>query len=72
LNRSNLKIEKIFIGNDHQSVRIKISGIKPTDVMTVRYKVRDINNITLEGKVQNTIHALGTRKAEDSNLLSKN
>ena len=72
LNRSNLKIEKIFIGSDHQSVRIKIMGIKPTDVMTIRYKVRDINNITLEGKVQNTIHALGGRKAANDNPLSKN
>jgi hypothetical protein len=72
LNRSNLKIEKIFTGSDHQSVCIKISGIKPTDVMTIRYKVRDINNITLEGKVQNTIHALGGRKAANDNPLSKN
>jgi hypothetical protein len=40
--------------------------------MTIRYKVRDINNITLEGKVQNTIHALGGRKAANDNPLSKN
>lgn len=57
-NKQNLRISKSEQSSDGKSIKLFIDGIKPVDVMTVSYKLKDSDGNTVQGTVQNTIHHL--------------
>ncbi|MEM8889193.1 MAG: DUF6797 domain-containing protein [Bacteroidota bacterium] len=58
-NRTELEIAECRLLKDGKSVRLYLEGIKPVDVMTISYTLKDAMGNPLSGKVQNTIHHLG-------------
>ena len=62
-NQQNLPISRIEMRNDSKSVHLFLNDIEPVDVMTISYDISDVNEIPLQGTVQNTIHHLGVDKS---------
>ena len=57
-NKQNLRISKSEQSADGKSIKLFIDGIKPVDVMTVSYTLKDSEGNAVQGTVQNTIHHL--------------
>lgn len=53
-----LKISKVELSDDHQSVKLVLPDIKPIDVMTISFDIKDEKGNDMTGTIQNTIHAL--------------
>ena len=58
-NIETLDISDIKISADGKTVKLILEDIAPVDVMTIKYNVLDKEGVSLQGTVQNTIHALG-------------
>ena len=57
-NIQTLEISDLIISEDGKTIKLELPEIKPVDVMTIAYKVRDIEGNVFTGKIQNTIHNL--------------
>jgi len=67
-NTKTLKISNVLLRDDEKTIKIVLPEIKPVDVMTIAYKVKDMQGNEFTGKVQNTIHNL---KKTDASSLKK-
>lgn len=65
-NTQTLKINDVLVSDDGKVIKLVLPEIKPVDVMTIAYKVKDVQGNEFTGKVQNTIHNL--KKADASSL----
>ncbi len=54
-----LDISNVEISADGKSVRLMLPDIKPVDVMTISYTIKDAKGNEISGTIQNTIHTLG-------------
>ena len=66
-----LNITKVEVSKDKKSVKLVLPDIKPIDVMTIAYKVMDLNGNVFEGKVQNTIHNLAGSSSKELAILTQ-
>jgi hypothetical protein len=66
-----LKIAKVEVSDDKKIVKLFLPDIKPIDVMTIAYKVMDLNGNLFEGKVQNTIHNLAESSSKELAILTQ-
>ena len=66
-----LNITKVEVSKDKKSVKLVLPDIKPIDVMTIAYKVMDLNGNVFEGKVQNTIHNLAESSSKELAILTQ-
>ncbi len=57
-NVQSLAVDDVVQDKNGASVRLIIPDIAPIDVMTISYKVEDVNGNQFEGRIQNTIHGL--------------
>lgn len=57
-NIQTLPISKVQLSNEGKTVKLFLEGIKPVDIMTIDYKVRDAKGREFNGTVQNTVHHL--------------
>jgi hypothetical protein len=57
-NIRNLKISKSLVQKDGKSIRLLIEDMKPIDIMTIKYDLKNSEGNNLHGTVQNTIHNL--------------
>ena len=57
-NTKALKISEIMVGEDGRTIKLVLPEIEPVDVMTIAYKIKDVQGNGFEGKIQNTIHNL--------------
>ena len=57
-NQQVLNISKVALLQDGKSVKLILTDIKPTDVMTISYDLVDSQGNEMKGTVQNTIHDL--------------
>jgi cytochrome c5 len=60
-NKRTLKVEAVTLAPDGKTVRLTLPELAPVDVMTIHYKLKDVNGKELEGTLQNTIHQEGGR-----------
>ncbi len=67
-NTKTLKINNVLVSDDGKTIKLVLPEIKPVDVMTIAYKVKDAQGHEFTGKVQNTIHNL---KKVDASSLKK-
>ncbi|MEO0337822.1 MAG: DUF6797 domain-containing protein [Bacteroidota bacterium] len=67
-NIQTLSIDKTALLANGEEVKIFLPDIKPVDIMTISYKVKDAKGNNLEGILQNTIHNLGTPKNQQLSL----
>ena len=68
-NTKTMDISDLVVSPDGKSIKIMLPEIKPVDVMTIAYKVKDTEGNEFKGKLQNTIHNL---KELDASSLTKN
>jgi hypothetical protein len=66
-----LEVVKVEVSDDNKSVKLVLPDIKPIDVMTITYKVMDLNGNLFQGKVQNTIHNLAGSSSKELAVLSQ-
>jgi hypothetical protein len=57
-NIRNLKISKSLLQKDGKSIKLLIEDMKPIDIMTIKYDLKNSEGNKLQGTVQNTIHKL--------------
>ena len=57
-NIRNLKISKSLVQKDGKSIKLLIEDMKPVDIMTIKYDIKNSDGNNLHGTVQNTIHNL--------------
>lgn len=57
-NVQTLNVSEVVLSHDKKSVKLRIPGIQPVDVMTIAYSVMDAKGNKFSGRVQNTIHNL--------------
>jgi hypothetical protein len=57
-NIRNLKISKSLVQKDGKSIKLLIEDMKPIDIMTIKYDLKNSEGNNLHGTVQNTIHNL--------------
>lgn len=69
-NIETLKLDGIKLSADKKTVKLILPGIRPVDVMTIAYLLKDSKGNNYSGKLQYTIHHL--RKADNSNLAALN
>jgi len=58
-NVKTLDISEIKVLSNGKAVKLMLDKIAPVDVMTIKYNIYDETGNSLQGTVQNTIHALG-------------
>jgi hypothetical protein len=57
-NIKELNIRQVVLLNDGNTVQLQLDDIKPVDIMTIQFDIKDRLGISLQGTVQNTIHKL--------------
>ncbi len=67
-NIQTLNIDKTGLNANGKSVKIFLPEIKPVDIMTIAYKIKDAKGNELEGILQNTIHNLGPAQNQQLTL----
>ncbi|PCJ96312.1 MAG: hypothetical protein COA50_07660 [Flavobacteriaceae bacterium] len=65
-NIQTLEVSEVILNEEGSTIKLVLPEIKPVDVMTIGYKVKDVEGNEFSGKVQNTIHNL--KKTHGSNL----
>ena len=58
--KKQLVINSAQILKDGKTIKLFIEDIQVTDGMSISYKLKDIEGFKIEGKLQNTIHQLGS------------